>query len=523
MQYHALSLIARDVRVSLVGYTGAPCIDTLATSPLVSMHTFAPPLERWKTLRKKLYLVFALAKAVLLLLQLLATLIFSVDRPDVILVQNPPALPTLLCVWLACRLRGASMVVDWHNLGYSMLRYKATHPVAALFKVMHLQAHITQAISIISDGAVDSRGAFTWAVVPRYNHDILLLCDICAYIQRLEAFFGRRADAAFCVSKAMAQWLQLNFRVQATVLYDKPPAHFSADISTAAKHDLFNRLADDVKAVYDKHGVHSANENPFTTALPSANDSEQLCIYRSTRPALLVSSTSWTPDEDFGLLLDALILLDSALAASTTAAATAAQHPGVVVIVTGKGPLKAHYEGRMQQLSLQYISVATLWLENADYPVLLSAADLGICLHTSTSGLDLPMKVVDMLGSGLPVCAVKYNCIGELVHTAADSNSSSSSSSSSESTTANGCLFETSEQLCNLLVQLLQGFGNGTEALRQLTNNASAIGTWEDNWSAVAWPVMQPLLSQSRSSKALPLLAAVVCTAVATAAAAASR
>jgi beta-1,4-mannosyltransferase len=362
---------------------------------------------------------------------------------------------------------------------------------------------------------------------------MLLLCDTCAYTQRLEAFFGRRADAAFCVSKAMAQWLQMNFRVQATVLYDKPPAHFSAKTSVAAKHELFNRLADDLEAVYEKHGVHCVTENPFTTVLSSTDDREQQCIYRSTRPALLVSSTSWTPDEDFSILLDALILLDSALAATTAAttasaaaaAAAAAQHPGVVVIVTGKGPLKAHYEACMQQLSLQYISVATLWLENADYPVLLSAADLGVCLHTSTSGLDLPMKVVDMLGSGLPVCAVKYNCIDELVHTAVDNNSSSSSSSSSgscKSTTANGCLFETSEQLCSLLIELLQGFSNGTEALRQLTDNATAIGTWEDNWSVVAWPVIQQLLTQRRTSKALPLLVAVVCAVVAIAAAAAA-
>ena len=66
--------------------------------------------------------------------------------------------------------------------------------------------------------------------------------------------------------------------------------------------------------------------------------------------------------------------------------------PGLLIVVTGRGPQKAMYEAQMQQLCLKHVAFRTVWLEASDYPLLLGSADLGISLHTSSSGLDLPMK-----------------------------------------------------------------------------------------------------------------------------------
>lgn len=65
---------------------------------------------------------------------------------------------------------------------------------------------------------------------------------------------------------------------------------------------------------------------------------------------------------------------------------------------------------------MEYVECSLLWLTAEDYPLLLGSADLGISLHKSSSGVDLPMKVIDMYGSLLPVLQVQYSVVDELVN-----------------------------------------------------------------------------------------------------------
>lgn len=90
------------------------------------------------------------------------------------------------------------------------------------------------------------------------------------------------------------------------------------------------------------------------------------------------------------------------------------------------------------------------------------------------------VQVLDMYGCGLPVCAVKYSCIGELVKDG-----------------RNGLLFEDPRQLADQLLQLLDGFPSSPS--RQLTALTEEVelscgARWDEAWARTVQPVIEALL-----------------------------
>ncbi|KAJ4837271.1 hypothetical protein Tsubulata_017328 [Turnera subulata] len=461
MQYHALSLSRQaSLQVDVVAYGGSEPHSALLEDPCIHIQK----MKQWpafpRSMPNALKLFLLLLKPLFQFLLLLWYLCVKIPAPDVFLVQlkhgdvweesrevelNPPSVPTLIAVKWASWLRNSKFVVDWHNFGYTLL-------------------------------ALSLGRSSRFVAVYRW----------------IERRYGKMANGSLCVTRAMQHELAQNWGIKATVLYDQPPEFFHA-ASLQEKHDLFCRLDKDMNhsqkvrdcASYGSEGAqsHNPNENLFTALV------EDHVILKPNRPALVVSSTSWTPDEDFGLLLEAAVLYDRRVAAilneddsmeeevlwKEISSGRQFMYPRLSFVITGKGPEKEKYEEKIRRLNLKRVAFRTMWLSAEDYPLLLGSADLGVCLHTSSSGLDLPMKVVDMFGCGLPVCAVAYSCIKELVQ--ADKN---------------GLLFSSSSELADELLRLFKGFPDACGALMSLRNGALEKGSsrWATEWEEHAKPLI---------------------------------
>jgi len=410
---HALSLADHDFRVHLVGYPGSALPSEVQEHENVTVRHVRPyPAGVASVLHRLVnYAVKVVWQALTLLFALLST-----GGPDVLFLQNPPSVPAIaVCYFYAKILRWGKtkLAVDWHNYGYTIL---------------------------------------SMALGPKHP-----LVGVNRFVER---FFGARADLSFCVTKAMKQDLSANWGVTAETLYDRAPVHFRAR-SLEEKHALFLRLGADYPAFL---GEGDDAGTAFTEEYAQGR-----VELREDRPAMLVSSTSWTEDEDFSVLLEALQDYEDACRSGASS-----QLPNLLVAITGKGPLKEYYRDLISRQGLRHVTVVMPWLEPDDYPLLLACADLGVSLHTSSSGLDLPMKVVDMFGCGLPVCALNFPALPELVRHE-----------------ENGMVFEDSSELSGQIKRWFTDFPNGEvkrrEAFRESLKKFQRL-RWEENWEKVALP-----------------------------------
>uniref|UniRef100_A0A131XS77 Putative chitobiosyldiphosphodolichol beta-mannosyltransferase n=1 Tax=Ixodes ricinus TaxID=34613 RepID=A0A131XS77_IXORI len=420
MNYHSLSLAKSGFKVDVVAYGGShPSLEVLSNEN-IELHLMKDPPNFQRYVPRLLAYVFkTLWQSVVLL-----ACLFWLSKPSHLLVQNPPSIPTLPVAWLYCLLRGCALVVDWHNYGYSIL-----------------------------------------ALALKETHPLVRVCRFC------EKTFGRKAGSAFCVSEAMREDLRSNWGVRAQVLYDKPAAVFRPTDPTEL-HPLFQRLAREFpelrSSLSEKQGRgDSKPDDDYSRTVFTQEGGSGSGSLRPDRPALLVSGTSWTEDEDFSVLLESLEAYDAKKERGDSSL------PNLFCVITGKGPMKDHYLAKIRAKPMKHVQFLAPWLSAQDYPKLLGAADLGVCLHTSSSKLDLPMKVVDMFGCGLPVCAVDYPCIQELVKPG-----------------ETGLVFQSSEELCDQLCDLLKGFPEMTERLKSMRENVHRWQTvrWDDNWTRVALP-----------------------------------
>tara|TARA_R110002049_G_scaffold49753_2_gene141919 strand:- start:1174 stop:1821 length:648 start_codon:yes stop_codon:yes gene_type:complete len=80
----------------------------------------------------------------------------------------------------------------------------------------------------------------------------------------------------------------------------------------------------------------------------------------------------------------------------------------VQFMITGDGPRREAFARQLQENGIPERAVTLAFLPPEGYVDLLANADWGLCPHTSSSGLDLPMKLADMRGAGLPALVYRY-------------------------------------------------------------------------------------------------------------------
>lgn len=318
MLQHARCALENGFAVELIGHYRQPLPEALLAQSRLKIR--ALPIwqptgrHRWPLF---LYLVYLGLRLLLDSVGLLWVLLST--RADALLIQTPPALPTLPLACLCTILKRQRLLIDWHNLGYTLtaLRLGQGHALTRLAK----------------------------------------------WLERRTARCRHARHLA--VTQALSEHLQENWQLPAvTVLHDGLPTPHPARSGRGALYAAIPALAD-------------------TTEHPGP---------------VMICPSSWSADDDLDLLLNTLPSLDQRLVAECRS---------MLLILSGDGPRRAEFEAQLTALSLHAMTVRCVWVPLQQYPDLLASADIGLSLHRSASGLDLPMKLFEMQAADLyPILAL---------------------------------------------------------------------------------------------------------------------
>ena len=230
----------------------------------------------------------------------------------------------------------------------------------------------------------------------------------------LEIFWLKLTGNSYLVvSKTMATEVQEIWNLSnVIVLYDKPNKSLFKPISLREKHNFLEQFAE----------FKSDRSETFFTRIDA-----EIVIEKISRPLLLLSNSSFGVDDDYETLLIALKKYDERRQARK-----------LVLVMSGTGPNKHLWQKKFEHTHFDNVNVIFKWFEAGQYPLMVASADYGICMHKSTSGVDLPIKILDLHSCKVPVLAYDYSpTIREVVKEG-----------------KNGYLFHTSTELGDLLAKI---------------------------------------------------------------------
>jgi hypothetical protein len=248
-----------------------------------------------------------------------------------------------------------------------------------------------------------------------------------------ERFAARGADTHLAVTAALARHVRRNIAAADVRVLRDAPGEMRPRMTSK----------DGRAAWWEAHAIRDSNE-PAGASTPPEDAWWVVC------------PSSWGADEAMGWLLR--------VAARWSRAAGGR---ALALIATGRGAGRGAFARALALhesagVNRGEASVHLAWFEPDDYRELLERADAGVCLHTSSSGLDFPMKLVDFAAAGLPAVAYDY---GEALRETFPVDASDAT-------------FRSEDELVERLTALAMASGR---AVRR-----KEARTWREAWEAVA-------------------------------------